>query len=261
MAKRVNKRFILWFSAIAIGVVGGGYVLRKVLIKPHPEQFKALAVAADKAGHFAGALDNWKKALQIAPRDPESLTGFGESLHHMGEAEDPTIIQQGLDRREWQAALEVNPNYTRAVIDLRDYWEEQVQHSPGVETATEARKWSGEALRLAPDDPRAAQWEAFKDSIIIEGWIKGQETDEALVLDTEKSARALMAKHPELPLLPLALAQLEIRRGSILIGQVVGGGQPDAVTALFKQAADEVESAVKRQPDNAMMHFDASEIY
>lgn len=260
MARRFNLKFVGIFSSAALGAVGMVYVIEKLFIHQHPDQYINLAHEAEANQQWADAVDDWNKAIAITPEDPELWTEQGIALHQLAKIQSD-VTGKPRDELAWEHALEIDPNYLPAVRALVHYWREQMGTSPGVIAYQQALDRAEQFLRLAPTDPEAQDIQAFLYTTTIQGYISGIDSDEQRVNDTVDQMRQLMAKDPANADLPYYLATLDIRRAADVAKTGDSDTQAAAAAALYQQAEQEMTTALTGQDSNPLMHYRAAQIF
>lgn len=116
-----------------------------------------LATAQERSGHFTAAAESFEAALRLDPRDSQALVHLGSlylRLKRLGDAE-----------AKFRSALEIDPNYATAALDLAESLD--AQNKPEAVDAYE------KYLQLQPNDGTAR-------SRLVHLFVQQQKYDAAL---------------------------------------------------------------------------------
>jgi len=120
------------------GAVPGGRVAPHVTREV--AQLYALAVAQQRAGNVAAAIETYGRCLALDPRYPEIHNNLGTALDQMGRLQEAVAC--------FESALSLDPGYVRPLVNLGKVLRLQGK-------AAEALVRLERALTLAPDNPAA----------------------------------------------------------------------------------------------------------
>ena len=242
MQRRLNTRFLL---ILTVAIVGGMLALvvgERYLFRGTAEKHLKMADLYAREGRFADAAEEYKAAIKLDRRNPETFMKLGETMHELTRI-DPLML--GKDKQYWTMALELDPGYLPAMRRLLDAYLEdaQVWHS-------DARIY--EAIRdictrILIEDPTDARALANLHISWLQRWMAGVETPPQQIDESMRELAAIQQKDPSDVEVPFVLARAKIFRATTLMAQ----DRDDEASAVLGEAEGVMQQAVESNPDNA----------
>jgi predicted Zn-dependent protease len=254
MARRLNTRFLTILLLVVAGAGGALILAARFLIHEHPDRFIELGKQSMKDHKWQDAVNDFARAGNLAPHDPEIQMMLGTALDQVVQT-DPSAIQ--LEVGAYQKALEIDPKYLPALKALSALFTREAGKDPTAYLYTNAIQYTKEARDLDPSDEKLF---SLYDKLVIQEWSTGLSTDQKPVDDAVKEMKDLWAKNPADADLPYSIASAEAEEGLLIARQNPGVEQLPEVTKHYKNAVATFESVLSgpnggSQAQNPNMHF------
>ncbi len=255
--KRVNTKFVVTLGIVVLGLMLA-VLLAKKFRHENPAKYLTAGQALMKKGDYEGACRQFKRAVQIDQKNPESWVALGDAFNHMGG----DYLNKANDA--WQQAVTIDPQNKPALERLFSFWSEvaDLDNPPGAVKGKpgDFDKIESAARNLAKVEPDNIEAQASVYSATIRRWLAGVETDQDKINKSIKELTALMQKHPENPDLPIFIARAKLGQADQARQRNPITGEEDA-EKLVKQANDILEAALKKDPKNPALCFGVAQVF
>jgi tetratricopeptide (TPR) repeat protein len=254
MARRLNTRFLTILLLVLGGIVAAALLAERFLIHERPDRYIAAGEDAMKQHKWNDALVNFSRAARLAPRDARVMVMLGKTYDQLAQS-DPQAFQAEV--AAYEKALEIDPNYLPALLDLSALYVSQASQDPNATLYSKAIDYT---QRAHAADPNNEKLQSLGDKLVVEQWASGLSTDQDAVDKAVKEMRDLWQKNPADADLPFSIATAEIEEGTLIANQNPGQEQLPEVTDHYKKAVGTFDPAFTGpgggpQASNPPMHF------
>lgn len=242
MQRKLNTRFLVILTVLVVAGLFGMVIGGRYLFRGTADKHLKMADLYTREGRLADAADEYKTAISLDRRNPETFVKLGDVMRLLTR-NDPMMVDK--DKQYWTMALEVDPSYLPAMQRLLDAYLEDVQVlMPSPIRFELVRDTCSRILAVDPNDARA---EANLHMSWLQRWMVGVETPPDQIDESMKKLSLVQQKDPANIDAPFILSRAKIQRANVLFAQ----DRRDEASAALGEAELIMQQAVESNPDNA----------
>lgn len=255
MAKRhLNSKLAIILTA------GGLALLLTIFLVPKIIQARGGSAARQiSEGDAAMARGDWEKAFEhyryatnVEPNNTEALLKLGDAAVKL-TPKNPDLLQFAHDKA-WSRAISVDPNFVEALNRLLDSYWEHTDTFARPELFARVRELADKLLAVEPNNIGAQR---KKHIATVRQWLQRAAVPEEVAQESMAAMPKLLEHKPDDAEVMFRLAEAKIRQAD----DRQRGGQADDANRLYEEVTRLFDDARKKYPDDATIHFRASQTY
>ncbi len=249
--KRLNTRFIAILLGSVVAVGGGVLVINKFVLKADPRKYIIGGDAAFADGKYDIAYDAYARAASLGKPDAALFMKIG-STARLASYQRPDLV--GADRRAWEQALTIDPNYLPALQQLVTFYQQVFNAQPSIDIYNKLREY---AERVAKADPTDKKNAITIQITTVQAWLHDLAIDEDRLVADEKLIEEAAKANPTDERLPQVVCTYYLKRAV----DAAKNRRKSEYEANIKSAVDFADQATKAGDKSAAVQVRMLQVY